>query len=227
MGRRTGKVYKLGVFDHWSPSMPTEETDLLREKFRCIWTAILGRALSENIKKKSPTYKNVTVCKEWLLFSNFANWAFAEHCDGLDIDKDILSLSKKIYSPATCAFVPRYINVAATTVTKGDGQLPIGVSEYRRKVGLFYTARCTNFRNGRSGIKGVFETKEDAHRMWQEHRIIYLRDMVEYYSKQNYYRKDIAEVFKSFAEKINSDMAKGAETVSTFFTPEELSRRVG
>lgn len=75
-------------------------------------------------------YADCTVCAEWQDFEVFAPW-YIENCPGekgFDLDKDILSKGVKVYSPYTCAFVPRAINVLINVEKTKTGAFPIGVS---------------------------------------------------------------------------------------------------
>ena len=79
-----------------------------------IWNKILQRCYSEKSRYKYKSYKDITVCEEWHNFQNFAKWYEEnynpETMQGWHLDKDILSISCKAYSPKTCCFVPNEIN---------------------------------------------------------------------------------------------------------------------
>lgn len=77
-----------------------------------------------------PAYAGCIVCGEWQDFEGFVGW-YIENCPGtkgFELDKDILSATKKIYSPSTCAFVPKEINLLINVEKTKDGAFPIGVS---------------------------------------------------------------------------------------------------
>ena len=38
------------------------------------WCSLRRRSLSENFKKDKTTYKDVTICEEWLDFKIFSKW---------------------------------------------------------------------------------------------------------------------------------------------------------
>lgn len=220
------KLYGVALLDEWRNPLvyESEGTDELTEKFETVWRGIVNRTLSKTFKRDHPTYRNVTICDEWLLFSNFANWAFAEYKEGLTIDKDILAVSNKIYSPETCCFVPHYINVAAVSRPKA-GKLSLGVYKYTKRGKLVYKQNCTDFKSGGIYRKEYYNTQQEAHRAWQEGKIKYLNDMLNYYAKQKYYRQDVAEVFYDFIDSILLDIKLNKETTHTFFTLEQLSAR--
>ena len=57
-----------------------------------------------------PSYKNVTVCDEWVILSNFIPWFNDNYVKGYALDKDIFIPNNNIYSPDTCIFVPQDLN---------------------------------------------------------------------------------------------------------------------
>lgn len=50
----------------------------------------------------------VKVCEEWHNFKEFNDWFVVNYVEGWELDKDVLS--RKLYSPATCVFLPEHIN---------------------------------------------------------------------------------------------------------------------
>lgn len=82
-----------------------------------IWSYMIGRCYSKTCIRRA--YANVEVCERWLNFSNFVEdiktiLGFDEmilHPNvKFDIEKDIFSSDKKIYSLNNCCFVPEKIN---------------------------------------------------------------------------------------------------------------------
>lgn len=123
------------------------------------WRGIIYRCYSERSKLKHPTYKDVTVCKAWHNFQNFAKWFYEnqkEYMDeSWDLDKDILVKGNKIYSPDTCCFVPKEINVLFTKRQNDRGNYPIGVS-YNKP----YRKYCVKF-------VGYFDTPQEAFKAYK------------------------------------------------------------
>ena len=74
------------------------------------WKHMLSRCYDNKLHAKQPTYKECTVCKEWLNYQNFAEWFEKNHVNGFQLDKDLLVSGNKIYSEDTCAFIPRCLN---------------------------------------------------------------------------------------------------------------------
>ena len=100
-----------------------------------IWAGLIKRCYSVKSLKASPTYRNVTVCKEWHNFQTFAKWFHEEsnYQEGWHLDKDILSVNSKIYSPETCIFIPQALNsfTASSKSTKDLTSQYTGVSFYK------------------------------------------------------------------------------------------------
>lgn len=126
------------------------------------WKGMLERGYSDKYKAKNPTYNDVTVCDEWLSFSNFERWFNDHYIEGYHLDKDILFPSNKVYSPDTCVFVPGWLNKFVTDCGASRGEYPVGVH---------YNKQCKKFRamirmNGKQKHLGRFDTPEAAHLAW-------------------------------------------------------------
>lgn len=134
-----------------------------------VWDSMLDRCYSDKLKSRLPTYIDVTCCEEWLLFSNFANWAKDKYVEGYHLDKDILVRNNKIYSPATCVFLAPAVNTIITlsSASRGKYDLPIGVckrSDTKKYLGYI----------NKEGVRyhlGYFDTPELAHKEWQKHKL--------------------------------------------------------
>ena len=122
------------------------------------WRGMMTRVY----KRNSPTYKDVTVCKEWHRFSNFKKW-FDENyytIEGykMSLDKDILKPNNNIYCPEYCCFVPLGLNAAFSNKQRNNKTGYTGVNKGRRRG---YTSFIKI--NGKNKNLGTFETKEDAY----------------------------------------------------------------
>ena len=124
------------------------------------WQSMLLRGYNKKFKEKHPTYKDVTVCKEWHNFQNFAKWYDEKWKPWMDktwnLDKDILVKGNKIYSPETCAFVPQEINNMLLNTISYRGKQPKGVWKHGEK----YCAEV--MRKGAKERLGTFDTSELA-----------------------------------------------------------------
>lgn len=128
-----------------------------------VWSSMLHRAYDEKCHERQPTYKQVSVCREWWNFQVFADWFVDNYyrIDGerMSIDKDILVKGNKIYSPETCCFVPHSINTLFVKCDNSRGSLPIGVT--LNKGNNKYQAQCAD-NNGEIIRLGHHSTPEEA-----------------------------------------------------------------
>lgn len=97
------------------------------------WTGMMKRALSPKYLAKFPTYEGSSVCDGWQFISEFKDWTTSQVWQGLELDKDILVIGNKHYSPETCAYVPKFVNYCFLTRPAGRGDNPIGVSLRKEK----------------------------------------------------------------------------------------------
>ena len=142
-----------------------------------LWTSMLTRAYCEIYEKRQPRYKDVTVCKEWLCFQNFAEWCYGQELFNTkddngcyyQLDKDLLCKGNKVYSPETCCFVPKEINSLVLSSNRRRGKYPIGVSKSKNR---FIAALSIN--GSGSQVLGSFISPEEAfqaYKVAKEHNI--------------------------------------------------------
>ena len=134
-------------------------------KVYAVWRSMLRRCYSEKSLSKHPTYRGCSVCDEWLSLSAFEEWFNANYRTGMELDKDILIPSNKVYSPEACRFVPGYINSLLCDSGAIRGELPLGVSARTPnatigRVNTTYKAQCNN-RHGRM-LHKTFKTVAEA-----------------------------------------------------------------
>jgi len=131
------------------------------------WKGILKRCYSSDYHIKRPTYKDVTICDEWLNFQVFGDWYDEQYKEeGWHLDKDLLSRGKKIYSPDTCVFIPRELN-SFLSGEKRSGDYPTGV----RLVGSRYISQSKCSLSGRRLHLGTFNTIEEADLAYRNNRL--------------------------------------------------------
>ena len=83
----------------------------LHRKAYGVWALMKNRCYNEKLKDMRKSYSGVTVCDEWMIFDNFKHWFIENYINGSQIDKDAVSPGNTIYSPSTCCFVTRHINI--------------------------------------------------------------------------------------------------------------------
>lgn len=135
-----------------------------------LWRGVMERGLSESFKAKNPTYKGCTVHPDWHNFQNFAKWYEENHPnDGgkWELDKDILTVGNKIYSPDTCLFLPHWINSFTISCNSSRGDFPVG-AYFDKDTGMF-RAKCS--KDGKTVNIGRFSNPEDAHLAWRKYKL--------------------------------------------------------
>ena len=160
----TGVVDVLGEYD---------------DKSYSVWRNILERCYNEKYRAKFPTYRDCSVCKEWLKYSNFKRWYSENYVEGYNLDKDILVKGNKLYSPETCCFVPQEINKLFLRCGASRGDLPIGVcrsnSPRSHKLYRVYL---------RKKRIGDYYTVDDAFKAYKQAKEAYIKEVAsEYYSE--------------------------------------------
>lgn len=152
------------------------------------WYDMLKRCYDKEYHKKQPTYKNCTVCDEWLNFQNFARW-YEENYYEIEgevmcLDKDILFKGNKIYSPETCVIVPQAINKLFTKRQNDRGDSTIGTSPVDGK----YMVRChmINPKTGKSKRKylGIYDTQEKAFKIYKYYKEKNIKMVADYFREQ-------------------------------------------
>lgn len=148
-----------------------------------VWKNMLLRCYDENVMLCHVTYKDCYVCDEWLVFSTFKKWFDENYVEGYSIDKDILFKGNKVYSPETCCFVPRDINVLFTKRQNRRGKYPIGVTKVRKR----YVSYVNVY--GKSVTLGTFDTVEEAFCAYKTAKESHIQEVAQRY----YNEKKITE----------------------------------
>ena len=145
------------------------------------WKNMLQRAYCPKGHKRKPTYKNVTVCKEWCTFSVFKEWMEQQDWEGKVLDKDLLMPGNKVYGPTVCHFVSVDLNNLLLTSGARRGAHPLGVSLHAA-TGK-YQAHCNVA--GKSTYLGLFRTPLEAASVYKAFKAGLIREAAE---KQEDYR---------------------------------------
>jgi hypothetical protein len=138
------------------------------EKEYQTWRDMLRRCYDEKTQNKQPTYKNCTVCDQWLYYPNFYDWIHSQEnfdkwyntSEKWTIDKDIIHKGNRIYSPDNCCLVHNDINVLFTKDNQSRGDLPIGVTKNPKNDGE-YVVRCSDG-NNHNIFLGHFKDPKDG-----------------------------------------------------------------
>lgn len=89
----------------------TKQGEKVSKVYDC-WRRMLHRT-HQSWWNVHPTYTGATLAEEWFCYDTFYEW-YENNCpdESWDLDKDLLSYDKLIYSPNTCCFLPEQINKA-------------------------------------------------------------------------------------------------------------------
>ena len=134
------------------------------------WRNMIQRCYNRKIHINKPYYKDKSVCEEWQNFSNFRIW-YEEHiipAAKVDLDKDLLCKDSKEYSPETCSLITHYLNTVfedrgiKQTITETDNGFKVYMMILDKKQDV-----------------GIFQTKEEACRAFEEYKKKYIMDLAE------------------------------------------------
>ena len=144
------------------------------KRVRCnyyqVWKDMLKRCYSDKYQEKRPTYKGCTVCDEWLSFMSFRKWMMKQDWEGKQLDKDILVMDNKVYSPETCIFVNQEINLILVSCEAKRGDWPQGVYYHKSARSFQSSIRKGNERK----YLGLYDTPEEASNVYRKEKALYI-----------------------------------------------------
>lgn len=152
------------------------------------WNGMLQRCYSEALQEKYPSYKECTVCDDWLCYQVFAKWYEENYIEygcicnkGMALDKDILNKGNKIYSPDSCIFVDTRINSLFTTNKSNRGNCHIGVSKYKKVKDTYVSCLSSE---GKRITLGYSKTIEDAFVIYKNAKEKYIKQIADEYREK-------------------------------------------
>lgn len=167
-------VVKIQETIGYTPEGKQRQKVIWRCPFYARWCDMLRRCYCPKFKLSNPTYNSSVVCREWLRFSNFKAWMETQDWEGKQLDKDILG-DGSLYSPDTCVFVVKALNLFVMESFKNLGKYPSGVYLNKQR-GKFY-AQCKDPLNRNNSYLGSFDSPEEAHSAWVKQKLIYVEDL--------------------------------------------------
>ena len=185
-----GLVCGVGINDSGYAVRPRSGGSVVICPYYARWANMLRRAYCPKHLKRSPTYKDVTVCDEWLTFSVFKAWMAGQDWEGKVLDKDLLVQGNKEYGPDTCWFIPQSLNTLLVNCGGGKGSYPLGVSFFAARGK--YVAQCRV--GGKARYIGLFPTPEEASEAYKQFKSKLIRDIAASSSD-----KRVKEVFIKYA----------------------------
>ena len=162
-----GLVANVGINDVEFVVQPRINGKQICHPLYKIWKGMLERCFDGPFSELHSTYVGVTCSETFKSLKLFSLWALsAGYKPTMQLDKDLLDRSSKLYSEDTCIFIPQNINIFITL--KKVSELPFGVSLGRNKV-TNYIAQISI--GDRKVHLGSFNTKEEAHQAWQKAKL--------------------------------------------------------
>ena len=185
------------------------------------WTAMKRRVCAIEYKTNHPTYEQATCSGDWLRFSKFKAWMEKQPWEGMELDKDIIVPGNKLYSPETCCFIPQKLNFIFRDFSRKVANFgaPMGVTYVTDNPESLNKKRWkvqVSSINKPQTYLGVFNTKEQAHKVWQMAKATAIEDAVHWWafeaSVNHAFRQDVAIIMLDRAEKLRQDAKQGKET---------------
>lgn len=122
--------------------------------YRAMWE----RCYNPRKQAENPTYVGCSMHPDWHSLATFKEWFDIHYVEGWHLDKDLLVSGNKVYGPATCVYIPGWLNQLTTTGgnrTKASN-LPMGVRPAKKR---FQTKISID---GKQTHVGIFKTIEEA-----------------------------------------------------------------
>lgn len=134
-------IYGIGINDSKYITNPKINGRTVTCPYYRVWNSMFARCYSKKLHSVRPTYTECLVVKEWHTFSVFKAWMIKQDWQGKELDKDILVVGNKIYSPSTCIFIDSKTNNLLASSMAARGEFPQGVS-FDRESGR-YRSYCS------------------------------------------------------------------------------------
>lgn len=165
-------VYGIGIDDL---EYPKERRSYSGNSSKIVWLCPAyshwRNMLQRVYHAKTHAYENVEVHADWHHFSKFKEWFDRNYVKGWHLDKDLYG--GKLYSDATCIFIPPHIN-----------QSLCGIRE--AKTGTWFDKTRNNYQsyitiNGKRKCIGRFRTFVEAKKIHLDNKIAWLQSILEEY----------------------------------------------
>lgn len=159
------RIFGVGIVDVGYKVEGTKDGKRFICPYFRIWRCMLQRCYYKPV----PSYVDCYVDERWHRLSVFKAWMETQDWEGKQLDKDLLFLGNKVYSPETCVFISGKLNTFIMSKYKEIGELPRGYG----KVGNRYGARSSR------GHIGSFLTAEEAHAAWKAWKLEAVQELLE------------------------------------------------
>lgn len=143
------------------------------------------------------SYSACEICDEWLSYEAFEKWVNrpeSNYHEKYELDKDILSGKNKIYSPQTCVFVPKKLNMLLVKRKRGRGVYPIGVS-YDKSRNKYYSHLGKKY-------LGRYQTPWEAFQAYKQAKEAHIKEVAIQYFKEHKINERVYNALMSYEVEI-------------------------
>jgi len=141
--------------------------------YRC-WMGMIQRCYCSKYQTRKPTYIGCQVDERWRRFMAFRTWYLKQAPKSDEqLDKDFFG-DGKLYSPETCCFVPRLLNMLFCDAGTIRGEWPQGV-HYHKETGKY---RAQIWCKNKKVHIGLFDTPGEAHVAYLEAKATYVEELL-------------------------------------------------
>lgn len=166
-------IFGVGINDAEYLTSPRINGKRVVCKYYSTWLNMLERSYSNEYLSRNKTYEDVSVCEEWLTFSNFRKWMETQDYKEKELDKDILIDGNKTYSKDACIFISGHINrLLISNSNPTNGEFIGAVFDISKGK---YISRCRV--NGKRVFLGTFKAKEKASKAYLEFKSRYVESI--------------------------------------------------
>jgi hypothetical protein len=163
---KNGVIFGVAVNDSKEPTRKlVNGKEVMSPAYRA-WRDMVKRAYSKKHKDKG--YNDVSVCDEWLLFSNFKKWFDENWFEKGQLDKDLVERGNRIYSPDKCLIISSMVNLfILSNKPKRNGSL-IGVYWFAPRGK--WQGQISNPFTKKSEYLGYFTDEMEGHLAWKKRK---------------------------------------------------------
>lgn len=144
-----------------------------------VWNSMIHRCYDEKYLKNKSSYIDKFVCDEWLCFENFEKWFNVNYYEvkneTMNLDKDILVKNNKVYSPSTCVFVPRYINMLFIRPRRDDKILGVHMANSGKYISAYGDGHGGNI------YLGTFDTEIEVFNAYKKAKEKHIKEVANEY----------------------------------------------
>jgi hypothetical protein len=136
--------------------------------------------------KSSHLYVGASVCDDWHNFQNFAKWYYQQvklYGKGGSVDKDLLHLGNKYYSPETARYVPSAINSLFTGASGKTAGIHF-CNNKKKYVAQIQRGELTASGKKKQSYLGTFNTYSEAEQVYIAAKIAHVRGTSLKYQEQ-------------------------------------------